>query len=130
MVKKLSLWCAMFFCALHLFAQNKTFTLRLKWWHQFQFAGYYAAQIKGFYAAEGLNVKIITGDAVHSGVDEVLAGRADFCISGSDLLVEYSKGKPIVALGAVFQHSPYVVLSIAEKNIKTPFDLIGKTIMA
>lgn len=29
-------------------------TLQLKWLHQFQFAGYYAAKIKGFYADEGL----------------------------------------------------------------------------
>ena len=26
-------------------------TLQLKWHHQFQFAGYYAAQLKGFYPA-------------------------------------------------------------------------------
>jgi hypothetical protein len=31
-------------------------TLQLKWFHQFQFAGYYAAKDKGFYAAEGLDV--------------------------------------------------------------------------
>ncbi len=31
-------------------------TLQLKWFHQFQFAGYYAAKEKGFYAAEGLDV--------------------------------------------------------------------------
>ena len=29
-------------------------TLQLKWFHQFQFAGYYAAVEKGFYADEGL----------------------------------------------------------------------------
>lgn len=31
------------------------------WNHQFQFAGYYAAQQQGFYAAEGLNVEIRGG---------------------------------------------------------------------
>jgi ABC-type nitrate/sulfonate/bicarbonate transport system substrate-binding protein len=30
-------------------------TLQLKWFHQFQFAGYYAAKEKGFYAAEGIS---------------------------------------------------------------------------
>lgn len=35
--------------------------LQLKWKHQFQFAGYYAAKIKGFYADEGLDVTIIEG---------------------------------------------------------------------
>jgi len=32
--------------------------LQLKWYHQFQFAGYYAAQAKGFYTEEGLDVKL------------------------------------------------------------------------
>ena len=31
-------------------------TLQLKWLHQFQFAGYYAAKEKGFYTQEGLDV--------------------------------------------------------------------------
>jgi len=31
-------------------------THQLKWFHQFQFAGYYAAKEKGFYAAEDLDV--------------------------------------------------------------------------
>jgi len=34
-------------------------TLQLKWKHQFQFAGYYAAQKKGFYKAAGLDVQLL-----------------------------------------------------------------------
>ena len=34
-------------------------TLQLKWQHQFQFAGYYAAQAKGFYKEVGIDVDII-----------------------------------------------------------------------
>ncbi|MGA7877379.1 MAG: ABC transporter substrate-binding protein, partial [Desulfoferrobacter sp.] len=40
-------------------AQNTTLELvaiQLRWFHQFQFAGYYAAIEKGFYADEGLHV--------------------------------------------------------------------------
>jgi hypothetical protein len=33
-------------------------SLQLKWRHQFQFAGYYAALAQGFYGAAGLNVEI------------------------------------------------------------------------
>lgn len=32
--------------------------LQLKWKHQFQFAGYYAAQYKGYFKEEGLEVDI------------------------------------------------------------------------
>ncbi|HAW79124.1 MAG TPA: hypothetical protein DCX27_05035, partial [Balneola sp.] len=38
--------------------QEETVVLQLKWYHQFQFAGYYAANLKGFYAEEGLHVQI------------------------------------------------------------------------
>jgi NitT/TauT family transport system substrate-binding protein len=36
-------------------------TIQLKWVTQTQFAGYYVAQDKGFYEAEGLNVTINAG---------------------------------------------------------------------
>ncbi|HXS29804.1 MAG TPA: ABC transporter substrate-binding protein, partial [Steroidobacteraceae bacterium] len=36
-------------------------TLQLKWHHQFQFAGYYAAVEKGFYREAGLDVTIVPG---------------------------------------------------------------------
>ena len=39
------------------------------------------------------------------------------------------KGQPIVALAAIFQHSPYVLLSRKDSNIRAPSDLAGKTVM-
>lgn len=111
-------------------AARDTLRVQLKWWHQFQFAGYYAAELKGFYQQEGLNVKLIPCDPEHAPVSEVLSGRADFGITGSDLLVNYAKGDPLIALGAIFQHSPYTILSLKEKNINVPSDLIGKRLMA
>jgi ABC-type nitrate/sulfonate/bicarbonate transport system substrate-binding protein/two-component sensor histidine kinase len=110
--------------------QSQKVTLQLKWWHQFQFAGYYAAQRQGYYSKAGLQVNIIPGDALHDAVKQVLAGAADFGITGSDLLLEYANRKPVVALGAIFQHSPYVIMSLAGTGIKSPSDLVGKKIMA
>ena len=37
-------------------------TLQLRWRHQFQFAGYYAAIAKGYYRDVGLNVSLIEAD--------------------------------------------------------------------
>jgi PAS domain S-box-containing protein len=111
-------------------AQMREVTLQLKWWHQFQFAGYYAAITQGYYSQEGLNVTLIPGDADHPAINEVLSGDAAFGITGSDLLIEYAKGKPLMALGAIFQHSPYVIMSLPGKHINAPSDLVGKTIMA
>ena len=114
----------------HLFAADDSVRVQLKWWHQFQFAGYYAAEKKGYYKEQGLNVKLIPGDPSHAAVPQVLNNEADFGITGADLVVDYASGKPLVALGAIFQHSPYTILSLKEKNIHVPSDLIGKRLMA
>ena len=104
-------------------------TLQLKWLHQFQFAGYYAAQAKGFYRDEGLEVEIREGGADKPVIGQVLGGQADFGIGDSELLISRINGQPVVALAAIFQHSPYIIMSRQDRNIRTPADLIGKTIM-
>ena len=104
-------------------------TLQLKWSHQFQFAGYYAAQAKGFYRDAGLDVVIREGGPNLPPLQSVLSGSAQYSIGDSDLLVARIKGQPIVALAAIFQHSPYVLLSRKDSNIRTPSDLAGKTVM-
>jgi signal transduction histidine kinase len=100
--------------------------LRLPWKHQFQFAGYYAALEKGYYAKAGLNVIIHEGTP-SSVMPQVLAGQAQYGVGHSELLYARLQGSPIVALAAIFQHSPSVLLT--NKNILTPHDLIGKRVM-
>jgi two-component system, sensor histidine kinase and response regulator len=85
-------------------------TLQLKWRHQFQFAGYYAAIEQGFYRDAGLEVRLIEGGPAISVRDEVAASRADFGIGTSGAIVARSQGLPVVVLAAVFQHSPAVLL--------------------
>lgn len=46
--------------------------LQLKWKHQFQFAGYYAAQEKGYYRDAGLEVSVIEAGPETDPVREVL----------------------------------------------------------
>ncbi|MDE3234623.1 MAG: ABC transporter substrate-binding protein [Bacteroidota bacterium] len=126
-------WIAASLCVLPFFGfavtTGDTIRLQLKWWHQFQFAGYYAADIKGFYKEQNLNVKILPGRAGMSPVEEVVNNRADFSICGSDLLYNFCNGAPVVALGALFQHSPYTIISLAKSNIRTPADLVRKRVM-
>jgi len=110
-------------------AQNKQVRLQLKWWHQFQFAGYYAANIKGFYKEAGIDVRIIPGDSNHPPLQEIIKGNADFAVTGSDLLLNYLNGDRVEALGAIFQHSAYTIISGTDKNILKPSDLEGKRIM-
>jgi diguanylate cyclase (GGDEF)-like protein/PAS domain S-box-containing protein len=103
--------------------------LQLRWHHQFQFAGYYAAVEKGFYAAEGLQVRLHAGDPKHQPVPEVLAGRAQYAEGNSEVLYQRLRGKPLVALAAIFQHSPSVLLTLRDSGINSVHDLIGKKVM-
>lgn len=104
-------------------------TLQLKWKHQFQFAGYYAAKIKGFYKEEGLDVDFIEGAPDKSASRAVLEGRADFGIADADILLDRLNGKPLILVAPIFQHSPFIILSLKDKNIIKPSDLIGKRLM-
>ena len=102
---------------------------QLRWHHQFQFAGYYAAIENGYYRDEGLDVRLHEGEPGRTPVEEVLAGRAQFAESNSELLIARMQGKPVVALAAIFQHSPSVLLVRKATGINSPHDLIGKTVM-
>ncbi|RMD78263.1 MAG: response regulator [Lentisphaerae bacterium] len=103
--------------------------LQLKWKHQFQFAGYYAALAKGYYRDAGLHVHIREGWPGIQVADEMLAGHADFGVDMPNMLIEYQKGKPIVALAAIFQHSPEALFLRKDSNIHNPQQLIGKKVM-
>ncbi len=103
--------------------------LQLRWFHQFQFAGYYAAIEKGFYGAEGLDVQIMEGGEGKDPVQKVLAGEADFGVTNSEIILHRFMGDPIVAVAAIFQHSPLVLLTYADSPVFNPHDLIGRKVM-
>ena len=109
--------------------QLQEINLQLKWKHQFQFAGYYVAQAKGFYADEKLNVTFLEGGVNKSATDIVVANQAQYGIGDSEILLDFAKGKPLVVLSAIFQHSPYILLSRDDSHILAPSDLIGKRVM-
>lgn len=96
-----------------------TVTIQLRWQHQFQFAGYYAALHRGFYKDAGLDVTLKEGGPQVSAIDEVVLGRADFGVSTSGLVKSYLEGKPVLMLAPIFQHSPQVLLSL-DKKLATP----------
>lgn len=124
-------WGALLFAlfyGLSAYAQDKV-TLQLKWHHQFQFAGYYAAQALGYYAEEGLDVHIKPVALNANPAEEVLGGRAEFGVASTDLLLMRSRKQPVVVLATIYQHSPYVLLAMRRGGIESVHDLAGKTVM-
>ncbi len=102
-------------------------TLQLKWTHAFQFAGYYAALEQGFYAEAGLDVQIVPADPGTDPVEKVINREAQFGVGSSGLLLARAEGKPVVVLGVIFQHSPYIIA--ASSDIHHLKDLKGKRFM-
>ncbi|MDX1342106.1 MAG: ABC transporter substrate-binding protein, partial [Reinekea sp.] len=108
---------------------TETVTLQLKWKHQFQFAGYYAAQQLGYYQAEGFDVKFREITPGRSVFDEVIDGTATFGIADASIVLQRLNGRPVVILTTVFQHSPLVFLTRSEDDILSPYELRGKRVM-
>lgn len=116
------------FC-LPIYAQLTAVSVELKWFHQFQFAGIYAAKEKGFYRDEGLDVNILQRDVSSSPLEDVLSGKVQFGISDATIIRDRLKGNPVVILAAIFQHSPLVLLTLEKDKILSPIELRGKRIM-
>ena len=64
-----------------------TIRLQLKWRHQFQFVGYYAAIEKGYSRNEGLEVELVEGSPGLNPVDALLADKVDFVIEAPSVLI-------------------------------------------
>ncbi len=103
--------------------------LQLKWRHQFQFAGYYAAVAQGYFRDEGLQVELLEGSPGIDPAATLVAKKADFAVDSPAILIKRQEGKPLVALAAIFQHSPSVLMTLKESRLDSPHDLIGKRVM-
>ncbi|MDK2955747.1 MAG: hypothetical protein PWQ57_1243 [Desulfovibrionales bacterium] len=102
--------------------------LQLRWRHQFQFAGYYAAKEMGYYHQAGLSVTILERDKNQDPVQEILEGRAQFGVSNAEIMLHKLRGDPIVLLAATFQHSPLALVARTERGIREPRHLKGRAI--
>lgn len=102
--------------------------VQLKWTHQFQFAGVYAALAQGYYRDHGIDLRIIEGGPEIDPVDVVASRRAEFGIGNSSLIVDRAAGAPIMVVAPIFQHSPFVVLTRIAVGLNGPRDLAGRTL--
>ncbi|MGZ5012722.1 MAG: ABC transporter substrate-binding protein, partial [Methylobacter sp.] len=104
-------------------------SLQLKWLHSFQFAGYYAAKEKGFYAEEKLDVIFRERIRGISNIEQVLKDESQYGVADTGLLEQRLIGKPVVVLASIFQHSPLVYLTLKSSGIVSPYELKGKRVM-
>ena len=104
-------------------------TLQLKWKHDFQFAGYYAAKAQGFYRDEGLEVTFNEAAPNAHPIEQLTSGQAQYAIGDTGVLAHYANGDAIHALAAIFQHNPLVFISKQSSGIISPYEMMGKRLM-
>jgi NitT/TauT family transport system substrate-binding protein len=103
--------------------------LQLQWFIQAQFAGYFAAQEKGFYQDFCLDVDIIEGGVDIVPQQQLADGAVDFALAWvPKALASREAGANIVDIAQVFQRSGTLQVSFKEAGITTPADFAGKTI--
>jgi len=104
-------------------------TLQLKWVTQAQFAGYYVAQAKGFYEAEGLNVTILPGGPDVAPTQVIAGGGADVVIDWMpSALAAREKGLALVNIAQPFKSSGMMLTCLKESGVASPADFKGKTL--
>ena len=104
-------------------------TVQLKWVHQAQFAGFYAAEAQGYYADENIEVTFLPGGVGIDLAEGIINGEVDFSIIGADnLIVEYAGGAPLKAIATTYRINPFVLVSFADSGITSPYDFPGRTI--
>jgi class 3 adenylate cyclase/ABC-type nitrate/sulfonate/bicarbonate transport system substrate-binding protein len=104
-------------------------SLQLKWKHQFQFAGYYAAIEKGFYRESGLEVELREGGPNVDAGAAVAAGAVDFGVCTTGVLISAEKRANIVVLATIFQHTAAIVLVPYRAGIRAVSELKGHRLM-
>jgi len=113
--------------------QNGLIPVRLQvdWYPQPEQGGFFAAQLLGYYKAEGLDVTIMPLPQYGSVAQQVASGKADFGLGSSDQVLEWnSNGLPLVAVAATMQHDPQAIMLHRDSPVRDFKDLEGHTIAA
>ena len=106
-------------------------TQALGWIPNAEYAGLWVAMDKGYFAEEGIDMGYTPGGPNAPGVlVQLAAGEADF--AGGDWVPFYealARDNDFVVVACNYPISPAAVLSLAENPVRTPQDLVGKTIL-
>lgn len=104
-------------------------TVRLKWLHQSQFAGFYSAIEAGFYDDAGLDVDLEPGGPDAPSVQLVASGSETYGVAGADqILLAREKGVDVVAVATIYRQTPFVLMTRSDSGLTTMEQLDGKKV--
>lgn len=103
--------------------------VQLKWMPQAQFAGYYVAQEREYYADVELDVTLVPGGPGITPSKVLAAGDADVAVDWmTPALVARAEGTPVVNIAQAFTKSALAVVCRRDSGVSEPEDLRGKRI--
>ncbi len=104
--------------------------MQLGWLASNGIMGEVVAKRMGYYEEEGIELEVTPGGPGVDGVASVAAGRAEAgqLSSSPSLMLARSAGIPVKAFAAGYQKHPFTYFSLADNPIRTPQDMVGKTI--
>lgn len=103
--------------------------LVLQWTHQAQFAGYYVAREKGYYAKLDLDLEIMQGGPDRIAMECLETGRADFGSMFLATAIEHrASGMPVICLGQFVQKSALMLVARKGTGITGATDLNGRKV--
>lgn len=99
-----------------------------QWTAQSQFAGYYVAQVKGFYKEAGLDVEIVHPSASYSATNRLIEGSSNvITLQLMQAIAEIDKGTELVNILQTSQHNGLVIVS-RKDSLETFKSLEGKKV--
>jgi len=99
---------------------------RLDWKPGGQHAPFYLGKERGFYAAEGIELTIISGSGSADSVKQLGANAVDLGLVDALVLVQAAEQRvPVKAVAAYYQRTPIVLISPKSKPITEPQQLTG-----
>lgn len=104
-------------------------TVALDWYPNANHAGLFLAVERDLFTEAGLDVEIYTPADPTTVLQTVGAGRDTFGISyQTDVLLARAQGVPVVSVAALVQHPLLSVMSLEERGISRPADLVGEVV--
>jgi NitT/TauT family transport system substrate-binding protein len=105
----------------------------LDWKYEGNAAPFLLAEDNGYFAAEGLDVTIDTGNGSAGAVTRVASGAYDLGMADLNSLVEFNASNPDRAMKAffiIYDSPPFALFALKKSGISKPKDLEGKTLGA
>lgn len=93
-----------------------------------QFAPFYVAAERGYFADEGIAIDFEHGNET-DGLDRIATGDLQFgMVSGEQVLLARSQDRPVVYIFEWYHNFPVGIVSPADLDITTPEDLAGRVV--